>query len=302
MKHLTSLALTLFSCTALITTIEACKKDPMAHVKEVESALLKGTPLPALPSCEGKDALACAESLSLAMGGKAFNVKVPDQASASAMAILLVRDKRPSIGDDAEPWLIALKNGKGDGVDALRLATGAQLREIVPQVAKAWPKNEELRTFLKLATSAVPGACATYAAMAENTESSLPAAKHWRISACVHRDVTRRDGPGAGFFPDGLTRSAAGARAVLNDTVRALRAGVPNASAPVRAALEELLPPIEQKLDTIRLDLPAAEEDATRAYLGKVHGEVGIELWKLDGGVDAAADTGTVRRLLREAP
>jgi hypothetical protein len=272
----------------------------MRQLRDTEAALLAGTPLPALPACTTPDE-SCANELARAFGGATFNAKAPDQASAGAMAIMLSRNRTGALGDDPEPWLRVLRTGKGTGPDALRLATSAQLTAIMPGIAKPWPNTPEaLRAFVKEVTSAVPGVCSTYVLVSSGkADAELPALLHWRTSACLHKDVTRRDGPGAGYAPDGTHRTAAGARAVLHETVRALRAGSALARVHVRTRIEQELLMLEQRIEEIKLDLPKAEEDATREYLGKVHGDVGIELWKRDGGADAAADASSVgtRRL-----
>jgi hypothetical protein len=284
----------LVSLCLILGTIAGCKKDSMRPLRDTEAAMLAGTPLPTLPACTTPDET-CANTLAHAFGGAAFNAKAPDQASAGAMAIMLVRHQTAALGDDPEPWLRVLRAGKGPGSDALRLATSARLTAIMPGLAKSWPNSDALHGFVREVASAVPGACTTYVLISSGkSDAELPALLHWRTSACLHKDVTRRDGPGAGYAPDGTRRTAAGARAILHETVRALRAGAEFARPEVRARLLQELVMLEQRVEEIKLDLPKAEADATREYLGKVHGDVGIELWKRDGGADAAVDASPV--------
>jgi hypothetical protein len=264
----------------------------MAPIKDLETALLNGTALPELPACSAASLPGCRDALARALGAHAgFNAANPDQASAAAMAVLLVRDHRGELAEpESDAWLLVLKSGRGVGPDALRLATLKQLETVVPELAREWRGDAELRTFLKGVAAVSPGTCQTYRLVGEGApETSMPAQLNWRSSACVHHDLVKRDGLNAAYAPDPASRCSAGARAALFETVRALRAGTSQAAPAVKARMESKLASLEQLSEHVKLILPDAERDSIQEYLGTVHSEVGIELWKRDGGAGADA-------------
>ena len=62
--------------------------------------------------------------------------------------------------------------------------------------------------------AAIPGACATYESLGAGADpDKMPPADSPDHSACVQRDLSRKDGPGA-TYGQGLFRGAAGALAL----------------------------------------------------------------------------------------
>jgi hypothetical protein len=274
-----------------LTLVLSCKKDAMAPIKNLETALLNGTTLPELPACSVASLPQCRDALARALGARTgFNAANPDQASSAAMAVMLVRDHRGELAEpESDAWLLVLRSGRGVGPDALRLATVKQLETVLPELAREWRGDVELRTFLKGVAAVSPGTCQTYRLVGEGAaDASIPAQLHWRSSACVHHDLGKRDGLNVAYAPDPASRCSAGARAALFETVRALRAGTAQAAPAVKARMETKLASLEQLSEHVKLVLPDAERDGIQEHLGTVHSEVGIELWKRDAGADAS--------------
>jgi hypothetical protein len=278
----------------------ACKKEPFQRMTEMRDELAKGHDAKALmedvPPCAPEQEPACQNTVATFFGSKdGFNGKTPDQASAATCATFLLRDHRGDLAAPAEPWLSVLRAGSGVGADTLRLAVAARMTEVGPRLAQTWTDDPKLKELLRDVVSAVPGACRTYALVGAGVpDDKLPAEHHWRTSACLFKDLARRDGPGSQYAGDALPRSAHGAIAVYRDVVRALRAGQKTASAPVQEALEKSLPEIERNVELIKLKLPNPEPDRIKQYLGDVHAQAGIELWKADAGAEAGAGDGGV--------
>jgi hypothetical protein len=111
-------------------------------------------------------------------------------------------------------------------------------------------------------------------------------------SACVQRDLARRDGPG-GTYGSGVFRAAEGAAALWREEERALRMGVANASPGAKKRLTEALAVIEPKTAAISLKkVTSGEDQALNAILGDVHADAGVVLWKPDAGAAATSDAG----------
>jgi hypothetical protein len=277
-----------FVLASAATLALACSKDLMPKVHALQNELLHDAPatFADLPACTADDEPSCLNAMTAALGSQTgYNAKAPDQATCAAAAVFLLRDKRGELAGDSDVWLNTLRSGTGDGVDTLRLAVATRMAEVAPRLATTWEAGPKLTTLLTEVTSAVPGACRPYAMLARGMkETEMPMLDHWHTSACVHKDMTRRDGPGADYSPDALSRTSAGAIALYQDTVRALRFGLKNANEPTRKFVEKKLESVEQQAQLIKLKLPQQERNRIHDYLGAVHGEVGIELYKQDGG------------------
>lgn len=286
-------ALAVLSCAAL--SILACKKAPMQRITEMRDTLANGQEPKSMwddvPACTAEQEPACQDAVATFFGSKdGFNGKNPDQASAATAATFLLRDKRGDLASPTDPWFTVLRSGSGVGADTLRLAVAARMTEVGPRLAQTWTNDPKVKELLRDIVSAVPGACRTYALVGAGVpDEKLPAEHHWRTSACVFKDLARRDGPGSQYNGDALPRTALGAVAVYRDAVRALRAGEKTASPAVQATLGKQLMEIERHADLIKLSMPNPEPDRVKQYLGDVHAQAGIELWKSDAGAEAGA-------------
>ena len=131
-----------------------------------------------------------------ALGGKGgFAATRPDQATDAAVALLLARDEDGSRVARADVWLAEIKEGKGAGVDALRLATARQMAKAAPKVGRALEDDAAAREVLAAVASSVPGACPTYARLGAGADAAtLPVELSPDHAACVQKDLARREG------------------------------------------------------------------------------------------------------------
>ncbi|MDB5212786.1 MAG: hypothetical protein JWO86_713, partial [Myxococcaceae bacterium] len=116
-------------------------KGPMAKIDGVRESLEKddaasiasavdgypvcsdAPPVALLPTQPSPRDTGCFAEIATALGSKrGFNPKPPDQAAATTVAIVLLRDGRGDWVAHSEDWLGSMKVGKGSGPDALRLA------------------------------------------------------------------------------------------------------------------------------------------------------------------------------------
>lgn len=242
------------------------------------------------PACNA-DGAACLTSLADYMGSKSgFHSDKPDQASCAAMAVALVRDHRGDVSPDPTPWLTMLKSGQGAGVDALRMAVATEMARVAPDVGV---KAEDEATATKLIAAvahSVAGACDTYGAIGrrEPLDKMVPEL-HPDHSACVQRDLSRRDGPG-GRYGANTFRAAEGAAALWREEERSLRMGLGASGPNAKKLVTEKLAVIEVATMKISLKkVESAEDEMLNAMLGDVHADAGVMLWKGDAG---AADGG----------
>jgi hypothetical protein len=263
-----------------------CRKTAAARIQNISDALIDRQDPAALwadlPKCPNPVDGACVQALARALGSKnGFNLEAPNQATSATAAILLLRDHSGSGAVSLDTWLLVLREGKGPGADLLRLAVSARLTAVGSQVARRWSENASLKQLLFAIATAVPGACPTYGLLgAGAADESLPAELGANVSACIHHDLQRRDGPGTRYAGQPLTRVSYAATAAYTDTVRALRSGIRIATPTVQHALETAMTEIERASNALQLDLPKSEDDGTHAYLGQAHANAGILLWQ----------------------
>ena len=238
--------------------LSSCKKTPMDRVDSIRSDLQTDTPkLEDFPKCA--DRQACAKEIATAIGGT-YDDKKPDQISAGAAAVVIARDKHGSDLGSPDVWLGAMRKAKGAGADALRLATSYALYLGLDAHARDIEDDAGARAFMRHVAGGVPGACATYDALGGGADpEKMPPADSPDHSACVQRDLGRKDGPGAGYG-QGLFRGAAGALAVFEETIAALHDGAAQMDGKSKDALERrlaLLDAAVAKIALKKVDAPA---------------------------------------------
>jgi hypothetical protein len=195
----------------------------------------------------------CLDGIARALGSKkGFQTGDPDQASAAAVAVVLVRDRRGDLVPEADRWIAANTLARGFGADALRLAVARGMAEMAPRVGKPIDDEAEAAKVVHDLAGVLPSACETYVLLGSTTADALPPAKRPEHAPCVQRDLERKDGPGAAYGY-GVWRAAAGIVALWKDEVRALRVGLESADPAVRPALEAKLAVIEAATGKIAL-------------------------------------------------
>lgn len=235
----------------------------------------------------------CLREIADALGSKrGFTAPNGDNASATAVAIVLLRDKRGDYVVHADWWLPVMRDRVASGADALRLATARAMAEAAPLVGRRIDEEKQARETLAAIAAAIPGACPTYYLLGKGEdEAKLPPELTADHAACVHTDLRRREGPGPSYGT-GVFRALEGALALWRETERALRLGAAKASPVAKATLEKKLAVIEdatQKIATKKID--STVPIATLERLGDLHAEAGVVLWKpRDAGADATAD------------
>lgn len=233
----------------------------------------------------------CLSDIANALGSKiGFRAPPVDQAAATTAALVLVREGRGDYVVHADTWLTAIKSNKGPGHDALRLATARKMAEVAPRVGRAIDDEKTAADTLAAIASAVPGACPTYQLVGANTEpAKIPAELNPDHSACVHKDLSRREGMGPSYG-EGTFRALEGALALWRETERALRLGLTVCEPAARAVLEKKLAVIEpatQKIASKKVDSGVAKQ--TVIALGELHADAGIPLFRVkDAGADGA--------------
>ena len=236
----------------------------------------------------------CLGDIATALGSKkGFAPSPPDQAAAATVALVVLRDRRGDWIAHSDTWLASLKNGSGAGMDALRLAVAYGLAKAAPLVGRHIDDDKTASETLKAIASAIPGACPTYWLIGEGTDSKkLSAELTAEHSACVQHDLKRREGPG-GTYGEGTFRALEGALALYRETERALRLGLGKASPEAKATIEKKLVVIEEASGKIATKKFTGDQPVVLNYLGDVHAEAGIVLWKnKDAGAEAGADGG----------
>ena len=306
------LAVASLACAGALVLAPACK-SPMAKIEAVRDSLEKDDAAAIASAVEGYPACAdappvallptqasprdtgCFAEIANALGSKhGFSPKPPDQAAATTVAIVLLRDGRGDWVAHPDDWLGSIKVGKGSGPDALRLAVARKMAEGAPKVGRKLEEEKEALEAMKTVASAIPGACPTYWLLGSGTDASKIAAEHSADhSACVHRDLARREGPGSSYGA-GTFRALEGSLALWRETERALRLGLANASPEAKAVLEKKLAIIEPATQAIATKKVASANpvEAVTA-LGDVHADAGIVLFKVkDAGAEGGADAG----------
>jgi hypothetical protein len=264
---------------------DALEKDDASSIKsavEGYPACADAPPLALLPNQPSPRDTACFAELANALGSKkGFSISPPDQAAAATVAIVLLRDGRGDWVAHSDTWLTALKVGKGSGHDTLRLAVARKMAEAAPLVGRQLDAEPDALAAMKGIAAAVPGACPTYWLLGSGTSNaSLPAEQSAEHSACVHKDLKRREGPG-GAYGEGTPRAIEGALALWREAERALRVGLPNAAPAAKSALEGKLKTIEAATQAIRTTKIASTVlAASTEMLGDLHADAGVVLWK----------------------
>ena len=301
------LAICVFGC--VFGTL-ACK-GPMAKIDALRDALVAGDdaqikrategyptcpevpPAAVAPGQPGPRDKGCLADIANALGSKmGFRAPPVDQASAATAALVLVREGRGDYVAHPDVWLGAIKSTRGSGVDALRLATARKMAEAAPLVGRSIDEDSEAVSTLAAIAGAVPGACPTYQLLGAGVDPvTMRAELTPEHSACVHKDLSRREGKGPSYG-EGIFRALEGALALWRETERALRLGLAVADAPTKRVLEEKLVTIEQatqKNATKKFDSTVAKE--TVLMLGDLHAEAGVVLFRVkDAGQGASAD------------
>lgn len=266
--------------------LAACKDDPNAKLNGVRDELsgaspsfdAKLTPCPTDATCLGP--------LAKDLGStKGYSAEKPDQASVGALAVLIARDGHGewATGD----WLDVLRQGKGSGADALRLAIGLRLAKVLPTYAHALT-DAELPAFFKDVGRALPGSCKTYALLGDGkADATLDVAEMSDHSACVQKDLAREGGPG-GAYGQGPWRAAAALQTRARAAAKAIQDGASLmgakykqvADARAKTALDAL-----GNMVLVKVDAPAG--NWTGDALSESHGDGGIKTLQLgDAGRD----------------
>jgi hypothetical protein len=268
--------------------------DDAAKIKEATSGYPTCPEVPpaAVPIGQpGPRDKGCLTEIANALGSKVgFRAPPVDQAAAATAALVLVRDGRGDWFVHADNWLTAIKTNKGGGQDALRLAVARKMAEAAPRVGRAIEDEKTAADTLAAIAAAIPGACPTYQLIGANTEASrIPAELSADHAACVHKDLTRREGMGASYG-EGTFRALEGALALWRETERALRLGLAVSEPAAKSMLEKklaIIEPATQKVVTKKVESALAKQ--TVMALGEMHADAGVVLFKpKDAGADAA--------------
>jgi hypothetical protein len=250
--------------------------------------------LDGIPAC-GADGPACLTAIATYMGSRSgFHADKPDQASCAAVAVTIIRDHRGELSPDSNAWLAMLKTGQGPGVDALRMAVALEMAHAAAEVGQKADDEAVARKIIGAISHSVPGACDTYAAIARGEVLTAMAPElHPDHSACVQKDLSRRDGPGGRYGAD-VFRAAEGAAALWRESERSLRMGLSVAAPNAKKVITDSLAVIEPATLKISLKkVESAEDLGLTAMLGDVHADAGVMLWKPDAGAsDAGAEAG----------
>jgi len=299
---------------SIAAAVSGCK-GPMAKIEALRDALVTDDPAPirdataGYPSCGDEPPVVvapnkpgprdegCLADIANALGSKqGFVSKPADHAAAATAALVITRDGRGDWLAHSDAWLADVKNGKGTGHDALRLAIARKMAEAAPVIGRKIDDEATASAAMKAVVGAVPGACPTYWLLGSGADpKTIPLELTADHAACVHKDLARREGPGASYG-EGHLRAVEGALAVWREAERALRLGLPLAAPGPKAVLTKKLAVIEaatQKIETKKLPMAPM---AVLGLMGELHAEAGVVIMKpVDGGADgggAAVDAG----------
>jgi len=292
-------AICIFSTLAFLSGCE----NKMSKIVKVETAARGGIDALAesaksLPACtdvdpsKGADA-ACLAGLANALGSKTgFHAQPADQASAAAVAVLVARDGLGFAVPRPDAWLDLLKNGKGPGVDALRMAVSSGMAHEAAVVGQKTEDEAVARKMMRAVAKRLPGACATYELLGSGKDNaSLAPELRAEHAPCVQKQLSFRDGPG-GRYGAGIFRAAEGAMAFWRETERALRLGLDHAAPEARDRLTQdlaIIEPATQKIGLKREMSTVAMDVLTR--LGEAHAEAGVPIVRDAGAAkDASGD------------
>jgi hypothetical protein len=277
---------------------ESLEKDDAASITSAVDGYptcSDAPPVALLPTQPSPRDTGCFAEIATALGSKrGFNPKPPDQAAATTVAIVLLRDGRGDWVAHSEDWLGSMKVGKGSGPDALRLAVARKMADAAPKIGRKLEEEKDALEAMKLVATSIPGACPTYWLLGSGTDpSKIGAEQSADHAACVHRDLARREGPGSSYG-SGTFRALEGSLALWRETERALRLGLANASPEARVVLERKLAIIEPATQAVATKKVASASPAqTVLALGDVHADAGIPLFRAkDAGAEGGADAG----------
>jgi len=286
----------------LATSALGCDSK-MSKIVKVENAAKGGADALAeatkdLPACNAVDPAKGAEAeclagLANALGSKkGFSAQPADQASAAAVAVLVARDGLGYAIPRPDAWLDLLKNGKGPGVDALRMAVASGMAKEAAVVGQKTEDDAIARKMMRAVGQRIPGACPTYELLGSGQDNDkLPPELRAEHSTCVQKQLSFRDGPG-GRYGSGVLRAAEGAMALWREAERALRLGLEHASQDTKDRVTKDLAVIEPATQKIGLkrDTSTIAADVMKR-LGEAHAEAGVPIIR-DAGApkDAAAD------------
>lgn len=311
-RAVTALVLVSSASSALGLSLVAGCKGPMAKIEAIREGLEKDDPAAIKSAVEGYPACAdappvallatqpsprdtgCFAEIATALGSKkGFSYAPPDQAAATTVAIVLLRDGRGDWVAHSDNWLASLKVGKGSGPDALRLAVARKMTDAGPLVGRKIHEDKDALAAMKAIAGAIPGACPTYWLLGSGTDPATIASEHSaEHSACVQKDLQRREGAG-GSYGEGTFRALEGSLALWRETERALRLGLPNASPAAKSTLEAKLKIIEGATQAIAAKrLAGTISSPAVVMLGEVHADAGVMLWKDAGAKDGGSDAG----------
>ncbi len=285
-------------------------KGPMAKIEALRDALVTDDASPirdataGYPTCTDEQPVAvapnkpgprdegCLTDIANALGSKqGFIPKPPDHAAAATAALVITRDGRGDWLAHSDAWLADVKNGKGTGHDALRLAIARKMAEAAPVIGRTIDDEATASAAMKAVVSAVPGACPTYWLLGSGADpKTVPLELTADHAACVQRDLARREGPGASYG-SGHLRAVEGALALWREAERALRLGLPLADPGPKAALTKKLAVIEAATQKIQTKKLPPTPISTLSYMADLHADAGVVIVKTPNA-DAGADAG----------
>jgi hypothetical protein len=277
----------------LVVACKSSSKGPMSKIDAEKAALVSGDadkireatsgypPCGEQPYVAGKSVYqdSCLSDIANALGSKeGFVATPPDNAAAATAALVLLRDSRGDAFTHTETWLNDLKSAKGTGHDALRLAVAKKMEEAAPIVGKTIEGDDAARAVMRAVVGAIPAACNTYYLVGNGAPlEKMPSPLHPDHSACIQKDLSRREGPG-GMFGRGIPRALEGALSLWRETERALRLGLAVSDEETKAIVDKKLTTvIEPATHAIKTKYDNEEKalNDTLKAIQAVHAEAG---------------------------
>ncbi len=274
---------------------DALVTDDASPIRHATSGYPACTDAPPAVTAPGKPGPydGCLASIANALGStQGFVADPPDHAGAAAAALVLTRDGRGDWLTNADAWLADVKDGKGTGHDALRLAIARRMVLGAPAVGRKIADDAAASEAMLAVANAIPGACPTYRMLGSSVDPrGIPTELTADHAACVQHDLARREGPGASYGA-GHMRALEGALSLWRETERALRIGLAVAEPGPKAMLEKKLAVIEtatRKIETKKL--PPTAPVALFGLVGEMHADAGVPIFAAApdaGAADAA--------------
>jgi hypothetical protein len=233
----------LVGCHGSMSKIEALRDAWQSGDRKEASQVVEVPLCPEPPAAVSMTT--CLSAAARAFGSPGFATDPPDQGSAAAVAFVLARRQSGEQIPEPDTWFRAIAGARGAGADALRLGLATAMAEASPHVGKAIDDEPSARAMLSAVATAIPGACGTYGALGRGAalESFAPAESPDH-SACVQRDLARKDGPG-GAYGDGLWRAAAAGATLWKEATTALQIGIAITEGSERRVLRKKLDALE---------------------------------------------------------